>query len=234
MIDTALIRKEAKRLVPSALRRRWYFYKSTKDVRPRVVENVDPPIFSRSYPVIIARFQVVATPRSSDFQRPSSVLRCLRQFLPSPFLLLLDFSIELRDADSSSLSSSLCIPLSLDSAALEIRFRPIGTRTSDRAVVSPFTHEWISLGVHPRLTGKRDRCEDGRAFDITANLPPISYLLRSLRDYVAFANERKHFNRIVGFLLESRKKIRLIVAVTAGNRIHVSKRILLSRSEDLA
>ena len=26
------------------------------------------------------------------------------------------------------------------------------------------------LGIRPRLTGKRDRCRDGKAFDITVNL----------------------------------------------------------------
>lgn len=50
-----------------------------------MIENVDSPIFLRNYPVIIARFHVVATPRFSDFQRPSSVPRCrLRRFVPVP------------------------------------------------------------------------------------------------------------------------------------------------------
>ena len=50
MIDTALIRKEAKRLVPGTLQRRRYFYKSIKDVP----EKCDPRIIPRNYPVIIA------------------------------------------------------------------------------------------------------------------------------------------------------------------------------------
>lgn len=113
-----------------------------------------------------------------------------------------------------------------------MRFRPIGTCTFDRVVVSPLTHEWISLDVRPRLTGKRDRCGDGKAFDITVNL----LLLRTffLCGYEISERANDSFSAIRNSSFKIPKKDSLTIVVTAGNWTHSGKWILLLRLEDLA
>lgn len=126
---------------------------------------------------------------------------------------------------------SLC--LSLDNAALEMWLRPIGTRTSDRAtsVVSLFTHEWISLGVHSRLTGKRDRWKSVRYSGQLAPFFVPSSLCMRLR---GICNRKVALQPHVVRLLEW-KKDTLDSSGDSGEIGYTwSKWILLSRSEDLA